>query len=129
MDLPPELQRPPVPVASEMSVEDGMEGNAGAEIKKPKKGHFLDDWPIVALIGITIIIILTGLFINLILDTVGTVKKRHPAPGEQIKKAAAEQYKHIVKALDNVASKGTIHKKKAARLKSRMARKINKLKG
>ena len=45
------------------------------------------------------------------------------------KKAAAEQYKHIVKALDNVASKGTIHKKKAARLKSRMARKINKLKG
>ena len=87
MDLPPELQRPPVPVASEMSVEDGMEGNAGAEIKKPKKGHFLDDWPIVALIGITIIIILTGLFINLILDTVGTVKKRHPAPGEQIKKA------------------------------------------
>jgi small subunit ribosomal protein S20 len=45
------------------------------------------------------------------------------------KKAAAEQYKLIVKALDKVAAKGTIHKKKAARLKSRMARKINKLKG
>jgi small subunit ribosomal protein S20 len=45
------------------------------------------------------------------------------------KKAAAEQYKLIVKALDKVAAKKTIHKKKAARLKSRMARKINKLKG
>jgi small subunit ribosomal protein S20 len=45
------------------------------------------------------------------------------------KKAAAEQYKIIVKNLDKVAAKGTIHKKKAARLKSRMARKINKLKG
>jgi small subunit ribosomal protein S20 len=44
------------------------------------------------------------------------------------KKAAAEQYKIIIKALDKVAAKGTIHKKKAARLKSRMARKINKLK-
>ena len=45
------------------------------------------------------------------------------------KKTAAEQYKLIIKNLDKVAAKGTIHKKKAARLKSRMARKINKLKG
>jgi small subunit ribosomal protein S20 len=45
------------------------------------------------------------------------------------KKAAAAQYKLIIKSLDKVAAKGTIHKKKAARLKSRMARKINKLKG
>ncbi len=45
------------------------------------------------------------------------------------KKAAAEQFKLIIKQLDKVAAKGTIHKKKAARLKSRMARKINKLKG
>ena len=45
------------------------------------------------------------------------------------KKAAVEQFKVIVKQLDKVSAKGTIHKKKAARLKSRMARKINKLKG
>ncbi|MBU1260933.1 MAG: 30S ribosomal protein S20 [Planctomycetes bacterium] len=45
------------------------------------------------------------------------------------KKTATEQFKLIVKKLDKVASKGTIHKKKASRLKSRMARKINKLKG
>jgi small subunit ribosomal protein S20 len=45
------------------------------------------------------------------------------------KKAATEQFKLIVKKLDKVAAKGTIHKKKASRLKSRMARKINKLKG
>ena len=45
------------------------------------------------------------------------------------KKAAIEQFKLIVKKLDKIAAKGTIHKKKASRLKSRMARKINKLKG
>jgi len=45
------------------------------------------------------------------------------------KKTATEQFKLIVKKLDKVAAKGTIHKKKASRLKSRMARKINKLKG
>jgi len=44
------------------------------------------------------------------------------------KKTATEQFKLIVKKLDKVAAKGTIHKKKASRLKSRMARKINKLK-
>jgi small subunit ribosomal protein S20 len=45
------------------------------------------------------------------------------------KKTATEQFKLIVKKLDKVAAKGTIHKKKASRLKSRMAKKINKLKG
>ncbi|MFA5293496.1 MAG: 30S ribosomal protein S20 [Phycisphaerae bacterium] len=45
------------------------------------------------------------------------------------KKVAAEQFKLIISKLDKVAAKGTIHKKKAARLKSRMAKKINKLKG
>ncbi len=45
------------------------------------------------------------------------------------KKAAKEQLKLVVKKLDKVAAKGTIHKKKASRLKSRMAKKANKLKG
>jgi len=46
-----------------------------------------------------------------------------------VKKTAAEQYKNIVKQLDKVAAKKTIHKNRAARLKSRLAKKINKLKG
>lgn len=45
------------------------------------------------------------------------------------KKAASEQYKLIVKKLDKAASTKTIHKNKTARLKSRMARKLNKIKG
>ncbi len=44
------------------------------------------------------------------------------------RKAAAEQYKLAVKRLDRVASTGTIHKNKAARLKSRLAQKLNKIK-
>jgi small subunit ribosomal protein S20 len=42
------------------------------------------------------------------------------------KKAVAEQYKLIVKKLDKIASNKTIHKNKAARLKSRLARKLGK---
>jgi small subunit ribosomal protein S20 len=45
------------------------------------------------------------------------------------KKAAAEQYKLIIKKLDKIASMKTIHKNKAARLKSRLARKLNKIRG
>ncbi len=45
------------------------------------------------------------------------------------KKTAAERYKLAVKKLDKVASTRTIHKNKAARIKSRLARKLNKLKG
>jgi small subunit ribosomal protein S20 len=45
------------------------------------------------------------------------------------KKTVAEQYKLIIKKLDKIASTKTIHKNKAARLKSRMARKMNKIKG
>jgi small subunit ribosomal protein S20 len=57
------------------------------------------------------------------------IKDFEAAISSSDKKAAAEQYKLIVKKLDKVASTKTIHKNKAARLKSRMARKINKLKG
>ena len=49
--------------------------------------------------------------------------------GGSDKKAAAEQYKLVVKTLDKAASSKTIHKNKAARTKSRLAKKINKLKG
>lgn len=45
------------------------------------------------------------------------------------KKKAAEQYKTVVKKLDKIAATKTIHKNRAARLKSRLAKKINKLKG
>jgi len=45
------------------------------------------------------------------------------------KKAASEQYRLIVKKLDSIASAKTIHKNKAARLKSRLARKLNKIRG
>ena len=62
-------------------------------------------------------------------DVKTEIKGLVAALGSGDKKAAAEQFKLIVKKLDKVAAKGTIHKKKAARLKSRMARKINKLKG
>lgn len=45
------------------------------------------------------------------------------------KKKAAEQYKLLVKKLDRIAVKRTIHKNKAARIKSRLAKKLAALKG
>ena len=57
------------------------------------------------------------------------IKDFEPVISSGDKKAAAEQYKRIVKKLDKVASTKTIHKNKAARLKSRLARKLNKIKG
>ncbi|MEN6574864.1 MAG: 30S ribosomal protein S20 [Phycisphaerales bacterium] len=41
---------------------------------------------------------------------------------------AQEQFKEITKKLDKVASTSTMHKKTAARKKSRLARKLNALK-
>lgn len=43
-------------------------------------------------------------------------------------KAASEQYRLIVKELDEVASTSTMHKNTAARKKSRLAKKLNSLK-
>lgn len=43
-------------------------------------------------------------------------------------KKAEESYRDATKALDQVASKGTIHKNAAARSKSRLARRLNALK-
>ena len=45
------------------------------------------------------------------------------------RKATAEQYKLIVRKLDKTASTKTIHKNKAARLKSRLSRRLSKVKG
>ena len=42
--------------------------------------------------------------------------------------AAAEQYKLVAGKLDKVASTSTMHKKTAARKKSRLAKKLNSLK-
>jgi len=42
--------------------------------------------------------------------------------------AASEQYKLIVKKLDKTAAASTMHKRTAARKKSRLARKLNNLK-
>ncbi|MEN6384654.1 MAG: 30S ribosomal protein S20 [Phycisphaerales bacterium] len=44
------------------------------------------------------------------------------------KKSASEQFKAVIKNLDKTAARKTIHKNRAARLKSRLAKKINKLK-
>jgi len=43
-------------------------------------------------------------------------------------KAASEQYKLIVKKLDKAAATSTMHKKTAARKKSRLAKRLNALK-
>ncbi len=43
-------------------------------------------------------------------------------------KAASEQFKLVTKNLDQVASTSTMHKKTAARKKSRLAKKLNALK-
>ncbi len=42
--------------------------------------------------------------------------------------AASEQYKLVARKLDKTASTSTMHKKTAARKKSRLARKLNSLK-
>ena len=42
--------------------------------------------------------------------------------------AASEQLQHIARKLDQTAAKSTMHKKTAARKKSRFAKKINSLK-
>jgi small subunit ribosomal protein S20 len=43
-------------------------------------------------------------------------------------KTASEQYRLIVKKLDKTAATSTMHKKTAARKKSRLARRLNNLK-
>jgi small subunit ribosomal protein S20 len=56
------------------------------------------------------------------------VKHFETAAGQSDAKAAGEQFHVIVKKLDKVASTSTMHKKTAARKKSRLAKRLNALK-
>lgn len=56
------------------------------------------------------------------------VKRFETTVGEGDAKAAAEQFHVIAKKLDKVANTSTMHKKTAARKKSRLAKRLNALK-
>ncbi len=59
----------------------------------------------------------------------GQIKNFDEAVKGGDKKAAAEQYAKLVRKVDKIAATGTMHKNKAARVKSRMAKRLSKLKG
>jgi len=56
------------------------------------------------------------------------IKRFEKALAEGDLTSANEQFRQVVKKLDQVASTSTMHKKTAARKKSRLAKKINSLK-
>jgi len=56
-----------------------------------------------------------------------TIKKFEAVVASNDVAAAQENFKNVVKALDMAASKGIIHKNKAAKKKSRLAAKLNGL--
>jgi small subunit ribosomal protein S20 len=56
------------------------------------------------------------------------VKRFESAVSSSDATAAAEQFRLLAKKLDKVASTSTMHKKTAARKKSRLAKKLNALK-
>ncbi len=56
-----------------------------------------------------------------------TIKKFEVAISSKDATLAQENFKSVVKALDIAASKGIIHKNKAAKKKSRLAAKLNGL--
>jgi len=56
------------------------------------------------------------------------IKRFEAALSDGDTEAASEQYQLVVKKLDRTAATGTMHKKTAARKKSRLAKKLNKLK-
>lgn len=56
-----------------------------------------------------------------------TIKKFYAAAETGDAEAAASSYQAAARALDKAASKGVIHKNKAANKKSRMARDLNSL--
>ena len=57
------------------------------------------------------------------------IKHFETAVSEGNIEAAGEQYKLVARKLDKTASTSTMHKKTAARKKSRLAKKLNALKG
>ena len=56
------------------------------------------------------------------------IKRFEAAVADGDAKAAKEQYQLVVKKLDKTAATSTMHKKTAARKKSRLAKKLNSLK-
>lgn len=56
-----------------------------------------------------------------------TIKKFEVAVASKDAALAQENFRNVVKALDMAASKGIIHKNKAAKKKSRLAAKLNGL--
>ncbi len=56
------------------------------------------------------------------------IKKFEAAVGSGDAAKAAEQFKIVARKLDKVASTSTMHKRTAARKKSRLAKKLNALK-
>jgi len=56
------------------------------------------------------------------------VKRLDATMAEGNVKSASEQFQVVVKKLDKIASTSTMHKKTAARKKSRLARRLNALK-
>jgi len=56
------------------------------------------------------------------------IKRFETAAGEGDAKATAGQFQTIARKLDKVASTSTMHKKTAARKKSRLAKRVNALK-
>lgn len=84
VNLPPELQRPPATVGMEQQTGYDKNDYAVPEVKKHKENQFNADLPIGALIGITIIIVLMGLFLNWRL---GSTEKKPVASREQVQKA------------------------------------------
>ncbi len=57
------------------------------------------------------------------------IKRFEAALGSGDVEAAKAQYRLVVKKLDKVASTSTMHKKTAARKKSRLAKRLNNLMG
>ena len=57
------------------------------------------------------------------------IKKFETALAGADVKAATEQFRTLVKRLDQTASKSTMHKKTASRKKSRMAKRLNAMAG
>ena len=56
------------------------------------------------------------------------IKRFEKALAEGDLKTAKEQFQQVVKKLDQVSSTSTMHKRTAARKKSRLAKKVNSLK-
>jgi small subunit ribosomal protein S20 len=56
------------------------------------------------------------------------VREFEQAVRDQDTDAASQQLRKVYKTLDKVAAKGTIHKRNAARKKSRLAKRLNALK-